>query len=102
MTLSKKPIEGITVEEVTDVTKVTAIIEGPVETPFEKGLFYVTLELGEEYPQKPPKGKFTTKIFHPNVSKTGEICVNTLKKDWESTLGLTHVLQVCFFFFKFF
>merc|ERR1711871_824762 len=35
-----------------------------------------------------------TKIFHPNISKAGEICVNTLKKDWQQTLGIGHVLQV--------
>lgn len=33
-----------------------------------------------------------TKIFHPNVSDRGEICVNTLKKDWKSDLGLKHIL----------
>ena len=33
-----------------------------------------------------------TKIFHPNVSSKGEICVNTLKKDWKSDLGLKHIL----------
>jgi hypothetical protein len=35
-----------------------------------------------------------TKIFHPNVSVTGEICVNTLKKDWKKELGLKHILLV--------
>lgn len=35
-----------------------------------------------------------TKIFHPNVSKTGEICVNVLKKDWKPDLGIRHVLLV--------
>ena len=39
-------------------------------------------------------GYFLTKIYHPNISKTGEICVNTLKKDWQSSLGIGHVLQV--------
>lgn len=35
-----------------------------------------------------------TKIFHPNVSKQGEVCVSTLKKDWKKTLGLKHILLV--------
>ena len=38
--------------------------------------------LGSEYPSAPPKGYFLTKIFHPNVSLGGDICVNTLKRDW--------------------
>ena len=40
----------------------------------------------------PSPGFFLTKIFHPNVSSRGEICVNTLKKDWKSDLGLKHIL----------
>lgn len=39
-------------------------------------------------------GYFLTKIFHPNVGPTGDICVNTLKKDWKSDVTLSHVLQV--------
>ena len=37
-------------------------------------------------------GWFATKIFHPNVGANGEICVNTLKKDWKSTYGIGHIL----------
>lgn len=37
-------------------------------------------------------GWMATKIFHPNVSSSGEICVNTLKKDWKSTYGIGHIL----------
>ena len=37
-------------------------------------------------------GWFATKIFHPNVSTAGEICVNTLKKDWKSEYGIGHIL----------
>ena len=33
-----------------------------------------------------------TKIFHPNVGPSGEICVNTLKKDWKPDLGIKHIL----------
>lgn len=39
-------------------------------------------------------GYFLTRIFHPNISKAGEICVNTLKKDWQASFGIGHVLQV--------
>lgn len=45
-----------------------------------------------DFPSVPPKGFFVTKIFHPNVSPKGEICVNTLKKDWKPELGIRHVL----------
>jgi len=39
-------------------------------------------------------GFFLTKIFHPNVASNGEICVNTLKKDWKPELGVKHILLV--------
>lgn len=39
-------------------------------------------------------GYFLTKIFHPNIATTGDICVNTLKRDWNPSLGLRHVLIV--------
>ncbi|KAF7819193.1 ubiquitin-conjugating enzyme E2 22-like [Senna tora] len=52
------------------------------------------LLLSRDFPHSPPKGYFLTKIFHPNIATNGEICVNTLKKDWNPTLGLRHVLIV--------
>ena len=57
-------------------------IEGPKDTPYEGGMFRVKLFIPSEFPQIAPKGFFITKIFHPNISEKGEICVNTLKKDW--------------------
>ena len=63
-------------------------------TPYAGGLFRMKLVLGKNFPSEPPKGFFTTKIFHPNVASNGEICVNTLKKDWKAELGIKHVLLV--------
>ncbi|XP_064099995.1 ubiquitin-conjugating enzyme E2 S-like [Macrobrachium nipponense] len=57
-------------------------------------MFRVKLALGKDFPNGPPKGYFLTKIFHPNVASNGEICVNTLKKDWKADLGIRHVLLV--------
>lgn len=63
-------------------------------TPYANGQFRIKLVLGKEFPTAPPKGFFLTKIFHPNVSQQGEICVNTLKKDWKPDLGIKHILLV--------
>ena len=52
------------------------------------------LVYGPDFPSAPPKGYFITPIFHPNVAKNGEICVNTLKKDWKSDCKLSHILMV--------
>lgn len=64
----------------------------PAETPFQGGVWKIKLSLDGDFPSVPPKGYFVTKIFHPNVSTKGEICVNTLKKDWKPELGIRHVL----------
>jgi len=61
---------------------IQADITGPQGTPYEDGIFRVKLFIPSEFPQLAPKGYFLTKIFHPNVSEKGEICVNTLKRDW--------------------
>lgn len=93
--LEKEPLEGIKVVlNEDDVTDVVAEIAGPDATPFAGGCFKVRLVLPSDFPNAPPKGYFLTKIFHPNISKSGEICVNTLKKDWSRELGIGHVLQV--------
>ncbi|KAL4438413.1 hypothetical protein ABPG74_009452 [Tetrahymena malaccensis] len=65
-----------------DIFDIQADVEGPVKTPYEGGSFRCKLVLPQDFPKSPPKGYFITKIFHPNVSEKGEICVNTLKKDW--------------------
>ncbi len=49
---------------------------------------------GLSLPARCCAGYFLTKIFHPNVSSSGEICVNVLKRDWTPDLGLRHVLTV--------
>ena len=65
-----------------------------VETPYHRGKFRLKLVLGEDYPNSPPKGYFLTKIYHPNVSNNGDICVNTLKKDWSHDVTIKHILSV--------
>ncbi|XP_042209920.1 ubiquitin-conjugating enzyme E2 S-like isoform X3 [Homarus americanus] len=93
--LVKGPPEGIKVHmNDEDITDIQATIAGPAGTPYAGGMFRVKLALSKDFPNVPPKGYFLTKIFHPNVASNGEICVNTLKKDWKADLGIRHVLLV--------
>jgi ubiquitin-conjugating enzyme E2 S len=92
--VQSKPIDNIVIKPTEDLQEVEAELKGPEDTPFAGGTFHVTLVLGDSYPEVAPKGYFRTKVFHPNVSEKGEICVNTLKKDWSPTHGLRHVLTV--------
>jgi len=94
--LVKRPPDSIRyVLNEADILDIQADIFGPVGTPYSGGVFRCKLVISNEFPKIPPKGFFLTKIFHPNVSEKGEICVNTLKKDWDpSNWSLQHILEI--------
>lgn len=94
--LQQSPPDGVTpVINEENILDIQADIKGPETTPYEGGIFRCKLELPNDFPNAPPKGYLLTKIFHPNISVNGEICVNTLKKDWNPVnWSLPHIFQV--------
>ena len=40
------------------------------------------MQFPSEYPHKPPKVTFLTPMFHPNIFKTGEVCIDILRSKW--------------------
>jgi len=68
-------------------------IFGPKDTCYEGGTFIVDIEIPSDYPFKPPKMKFDTKVWHPNVSsQTGAICLDILKNEWTPALTIRTAL----------
>ncbi|KAM0677951.1 Ubiquitin-conjugating enzyme E2 2 [Binucleata daphniae] len=56
-----------------------SVIIGPENTPFQNGTFTLLLFFSESYPHEPPNVKFISKMFHPNIYKNGDLCLDILK-----------------------
>ena len=55
-------------------------IKGPKDTCYAGGVFDVEIIIPDDYPFKPSKMKFDTKIWHPNISSAkGAICLDIVK-----------------------
>ena len=73
-----------------------ATIIGPTETAYEGGIFKLKILFPADYPFKPPKITFETRIYHPNINANGGICLDILKDQWSPALNITKVLlSIC-------
>ncbi|CAH6421739.1 Ubiquitin-conjugating enzyme E2 [uncultured virus] len=83
---------GLNDEDGSDLLHWKATIMGPQLTPYEGGIFNLNIVFTEKYPFNPPSIKFTTKVFHPNIDKSGHICLDILKSQWSPALSISRVL----------
>uniref|UniRef100_A0A1I7S3W5 E2 ubiquitin-conjugating enzyme n=3 Tax=Bursaphelenchus TaxID=6324 RepID=A0A1I7S3W5_BURXY len=73
-----------------------ATIMGPPESPYQGGVFFLTIHFPTDYPFKPPKVSFTTRIYHPNINSNGSICLDILRSQWSPALTISKVLlSIC-------
>eukprot|EP00750_Incisomonas_marina_P005583 INCI14029.1.p1 GENE.INCI14029.1~~INCI14029.1.p1 ORF type:complete len:160 (+),score=4.82 INCI14029.1:213-692(+) len=78
-----------------DLFRWSATILGPGQSPYNGGIFFLNIVFPPEYPFKPPRVSFTTKIYHPNINDKGGICLDILKENWSPALTISKVLT-CF------
>lgn len=79
-----------------DLFEWDATILGPVDSPYEGGVFHLKISFPLDYPFKPPICIFTTKIYHPNINSSGGICLDILKNNWSPALTMNKVLlSIC-------
>ncbi|XP_029439407.1 ubiquitin-conjugating enzyme E2 D2 isoform X4 [Rhinatrema bivittatum] len=71
-----------------------ATIMGPNDSPYQGGVFFLTIHFPTDYPFKPPKVAFTTRIYHPNINSNGSICLDILRSQWSPALTISKALQV--------
>ncbi len=76
--VSKKDVDaGVHATKIGDDERhLLGTIIGPEGTAYEGGVFDIDIVIPNQYPFEPPKMKFITKIWHPNISsQTGAICL---------------------------
>jgi len=67
-------------------------VMGPAGTPYEGGVFFLSVTFPTDYPFKPPKVRFTTPVYHPNINSNGAICLDILKDQWCPALTISKLL----------
>jgi len=93
-TCEEAQLTGVKVEMNGDnLMRLRGEIRGPPDTPYSGGVYKLDIEIPENYPFHPPKIKFLTRIWHPNISSvTGAICLDVLKDQWAASMTLRTVL----------
>ena len=72
-----------------------ATLTGPDDSPYQKGVFFLNIHFPNDYPFKPPKCYFTTRIYHPNIGIKGKVCccaLDILGDNWSPALTISKVL----------
>ncbi|XP_048782208.1 ubiquitin-conjugating enzyme E2 T [Lagopus muta] len=95
--LSAEPPPGVSCwQSGARLDELRAQIIGAAETPYEKGIFDLEIVVPERYPFEPPKIRFLTPIYHPNIDSAGRICLDVLKLPpkgaWRPSLNISTLL----------
>lgn len=76
-----------------DVRFWRVLLEGPADSPFNGGVFQLSVQIPESYPFNPPKIMFITPVYHCNVSDSGQICLDVLGDSWNPALTVPKAIE---------
>ncbi|XP_046578905.1 ubiquitin-conjugating enzyme E2 G1-like [Haliotis rubra] len=87
--LNRNAVEGFSAGLIddNDIYKWEVVIYGPPDTVFEGGFFKAHLLFPKEYPHRPPKMKFVSEVWHPNIDKEGNVCISILHEPGDDKYG---------------
>ncbi|CAL4114845.1 unnamed protein product [Meganyctiphanes norvegica] len=68
------------------------LIWSHVGVSYHRGNFFLNIQIPPNYPLCPPVVRFITKIFHPNVSRHGDIGIDSIQHNWSLALTISKVL----------
>ncbi|KAF7648745.1 hypothetical protein LDENG_00152360 [Lucifuga dentata] len=80
----------------TDFTFWKILMEGPPDTPYEKGVFELYCQFGPDYPVKPPVVRFVTRIYHCNINSVGRICHNIFDRNYNAHITMRDILDAVY------
>ncbi|XP_047138269.1 ubiquitin-conjugating enzyme E2 E2 isoform X1 [Hydra vulgaris] len=67
-------------------------ILGPKDSVYQGGVFFLEITFPQDYPFKPPKVIFRTRIYHCNINSQGQICLDVLKDNWSPAFTVSKIL----------
>lgn len=76
-----------------DVTRWRVLVEAPIGSPFDGGVFALVVTIPSDFPMRPPTILFETPVYHCNVSESGVICLDLLREKWTPDFTIPKALE---------
>ena len=122
-TMKQNPPEGVSASPLTEENLYIwgCTIVGPDDTPWEGGIYSLRITYGDQYPDKPPRVRFTSEMvsrpslqpsealvlapallcqetgrppaqFHPNIFPDGTLCLDLIQDNWSPIYTTSSIL----------